>query len=132
MNRTKKLFLKLFICVIAMFSLLLTACGGNVEGTYKFKKLSYQEGGITIELEAGEKFMGMMTLSEDFAVLTLNANGSAVMTINAEGEETSTGTWTKAEEGKIVLTFDGESQIVACNGKKIEIEEEGRKLVLEK
>ena len=132
MNRTKRLFLQLFICVIAMFSLLLTACGGNVEGTYKFKKLSYQEGGITIELEAGEKFMGMMTLSEDFAVLTLNANGSAVMTINAEGEETSTGTWTKAEEGKIVLTFDGESQIVACNGKKIEIEEEAIKLVLEK
>ena len=132
MNRTKKLFLKLFICVIAMFSLLLTACGGNVEGTYKFKKLSYQEGGITIELEAGEKFMGIMTLSEDFAVLTLNANGSAVMSINAEGEETSTGTWTKAEEGKIVLTFDGESQTVACDGKKIEIEEDGIKLVLEK
>ena len=87
---------------------------------------------MSIELEAVEKFMGMITLSEDFAVLTLNADGSAVMTMNADGQETSTGTWTKADKGKIVLTFDGESQIVACNGKKIEIEEEGIKLVLEK
>ncbi len=132
MNRTKRLFLQLLICVIATFSLLLTACGGNVEGTYKFKKLSYQESGMTIELEAGEKFMGMITLSEDFAVLTLNADGSAVMTMKANGEETSTGTWTKAEDGKIVLDFTGEAQTVSCDGKKIEIETEGVKLVLEK
>ncbi|MDY6023475.1 MAG: hypothetical protein SPJ19_01530 [Candidatus Borkfalkiaceae bacterium] len=132
MNRTKRLFLLLFICVIATFSLLLTACGGKVEGTYKFKTLSYQEGGMTIELEAGEKFMGMITLTEDFAVLTLNADGSAVMTMKADGEETSIGTWTKAEKGKIVLTFDGESQTVACDGKKIEIETDGVKVVLKK
>ena len=132
MNRAKRLFLQLFVCVIAAFSLLLTACFGKVEGTYKFKKLSYQEGGIAIELEAGEKLMGMITLSEDFAVLTLNADGSAVMTMNADGEETSTGTWTKAEKGKIVLTFDGESQTVACDGKEIEFEAEGVKLVLKK
>ncbi len=132
MNRTKRLFLLLFICVIATFSLLLTACGGKVEGTYKFKTLSYQEGGMTIELEAGEKFMGMITLTEDFAVLTLNADGSAVMTMKADGEETSIGTWTKAEKGKIVLTFDGESQTVACDGKKIEIETDGVKAVLKK
>lgn len=132
MNRTKRLFLQLFICVIATFSLLLTACGGNEEGTYKFKKLSMQEGGVAIEMEVGEKFMGMITLSEDFAVLVLNADGSAVMSMNADVEESFTGTWTKAEEGKVVLTFDGETQIVTCDGKRIEIEADGIKLVLEK
>ena len=132
MNRTKRLFLQLLICIITTFSLLLTACGGNVEGTYKFKKLSYQESGVTIELEAGEKFMGMITLAEDFATITLNADGSAVMMMKADGEQTSTGTWTKAEDGKIVLTFDGEPQTVTCDGKKIEVETDGIKLVLEK
>ncbi len=134
MNRAKKLFLKLFICVIVTFSLSLTACGGNVEGTYKFKKLSYQEGGMAIEMEAGEKYMGMITLSEDFVVLTLNADGSAIMTMNTNGEETFTGTWTKAEEGKIVLTFYDQPKTVVCDGKRIEIEfdADGAKLVLEK
>lgn len=132
MYRVKRFFVRLFICVIVAFSLLLTACGGTVEGTYKFKKLSYQEGGIAIELKAGENLMGMITLSEDFFVLTLNADGSAVMTMRAVDEETSTGTWTKAEEGKIVLTFDGELQTVTCDGKKIEMEADGAKLLLEK
>jgi hypothetical protein len=111
----------------------LTACAGAVEGTYKFKKLTYQEGGMSIELEVGEKFMGMMTLSEDFAKITLNQDGTVVATIQAgEEAETSTGTWVKAETGKIALTFNGKTETCDCDGKTLSMEVNGMKLVLEK
>ena len=131
MNRAKKFFICLLISMVTCFSFLLVACGNNVEGTYKFKKLTYQEGGLTVELEAGEKFMGAITLSEDFIVITLNKDGSAVMSMQTEGEELSTGTWVKGEEGKIVLDF-GEAQTVACDGKTMDFEIDGVSLILEK
>jgi len=131
MNKTKKFFTYVLVCIIACFTMVLAACGG-VEGTYKFQKLTYTEGGMTIEMEAGEQFMGMITLSEDFVSLTLNADGSAVMTMKMDSEEVTTGTWTKAEDDKIVLTFGGEDQVVSCDGKTIEIEAEGMKFVLKK
>ncbi len=138
MNRTKKFLLRFLLCMFACFSLLLSGCviklGGTtkIEGTYKFKKLSYQQGGMTVELEAGEEFMGMMTLSEDYAVLTLNEDGSAEMTINANITQTLTGTWEKVESGEIALTFEGETEMATCDGKKIEMESDGMLLVLKK
>ena len=138
MIRTKKFLLRFVLCMFACFSLLLSGCvlqmGGasKIEGTYKFAKLSYQQGGMTIEVEAGEEFMGMMTLSEDYAILTLNEDGSAEMTMNAAVSQTVTGTWEKVEDGKIALTFEGDTETVTCNGKKIEMESDGMKLVLKK
>ena len=138
MTRTKKFLLRFVLCMFACFSLLLSGCvlrvGGTtkIEGTYKFQKLSYQQGGMTIELEAGEEFMGMMTLSEDYVVLALNEDGSAVMVINADTTQTFTGTWEKVESGEIALTFEGDTETATCNGKKIEFEMDGMKLVLKK
>lgn len=95
--------------------------------------MSYTENGMSIELEVGEKFMGMLTLNEDFAVLTLNADGTAVMTINSGSEnESSMGTWAKAESKTIALKFDDETTTCSCDGKKIEFEMDGIKLILEK
>ena len=133
MIRTRKLFFQLFICILSAFTLLLSGCGNKIEGTYKFKYMSYTENGMSIELEVGEKFMGMLTLNEDFAVLTLNADGTAVMTINSGSEnESSMGTWAKAESKTIALKFDDETTTCSCDGKKIEFEMDGIKLILEK
>ena len=133
MIRTRKLFFKLFICLLSIFAFAFAGCGNIVEGTYKFKYLSYTEKGVTIELEVGEDFMGILTLNEDFAVLTLNANGTAVMIIKADGEEEpSMGTWAKADSGTIALKFDDVTMTCPCDGKQIEFEVDNIKLILEK
>lgn len=138
MDRTKKFLLRFVLCMFTCFSLFLAGCvipfGGltKIEGTYKFQKMTYQQGGMTMELEAGEEFMGMLTLSEDFAVLTLNEDGSAEMTINAGVEQTVTGTWEKVENGQVAITLDGDTETVNCDGVTIQIEEEGMLLVLAK
>ena len=131
MKRTKR-----FFCTI-MFSLLLCICClfcgcAKVEGTYKFNKLSYTQGGVKIELEAGEEFMGMMTLSEDFATLTLDADGTATMIISAEEEQTLNGTWKKIDNSSIELTFEGEAQTCAYEDGTITVETEGVTLILQK
>lgn len=132
MNRTKKVFLLLLITMITCFSMLFAGCGTSVEGTYKFKKMSYQEGGVTVELEAGEEFMGMFTLSADFMSITLNKDGSAVMSANWGSEETSTGKWEKGGNNKITLEFDGEDLTASCDGTTMEFEIDGVKLTLKK
>ena len=138
MNRTKKVLLHFVLCMFTCFTLFLAGCtfqlGGlaQIEGAYKFQKMSYQQGGMTIELEAGEEFMGMLTLSADFAVLTLNEDGSASFTVNAGVEQTYTGSWEKVENGQIALTLDGETETINCDGKTIQIEEDGMLLLLVK
>ena len=131
MIRTKKLFSSIMLCILFCICCLFSGCS-KVEGTYKFNKLSYIEGGVQVELEAGEEFMGMMTLSEDFMTLTLNADGTATMIMKADGEETATGTWKKVDNSNITLTFDGEPQTCAFDGKTITISMDGTTIVLKK
>ena len=130
--RTKRILSRVFIGVFMCLCLLFTACG-KVEGTYKFKKLSYVESGVTVELVAGEKFMGAMTLTEDFMVITLEESGVVTMISSTESGTVATGTWMKMEEkDKISITIEGDSIICICDGKTLTFELEGVKMTLEK
>ena len=130
--------LKTLLCIILMGILtcclfLLCSCGATIAGTYKFDSLSYTEGGISMELKAGEQYMGMITLSEDIMTITLNEDGTLVITESMESVgETLTGTWTRVDEHTLELTIDGETQSVAWNNDTLTINEEGVKVYLKK
>ncbi|MBQ2740597.1 MAG: hypothetical protein IJF39_03125 [Clostridia bacterium] len=130
MTRTKRFFNAIAVGIIFCICCLFCGCA-KAEGTYKFSKMSYTENGILVELEAGEKFMGMMTLSEDFMVLTLNADGTATLKINSDGEETLTGTWKMVDSKNIELMF-GESQTCVFDGKTITLDMDGTTISLKK
>ena len=95
--RTKKFLSVLFISVFMCICFLFTGCA-KVEGTYKFKSMTYTENGMTVELVAGEKFMGAVTLSEDFMKITLEESGAATMVSSTNSGEVVTGTWEKTDE----------------------------------
>ena len=139
MNRTKKVLLHFVLCMFTCFTLFLAGCtfqlGGlvQIEGAYKFQKMSYQQGGMTIELEAGEKFMGMITFSEDYMTLTLNENGTAVMVMSdGESMETGNGTWTKIDNNTLQITIEGEPENVQWSGNTITMENDGATVILKK
>ena len=52
--------------------------------------MTMTQNGMEVTLQAGEQFMGMITLNEDFVTLTLNGDGSMSMTLAGE---TMSGTW---------------------------------------
>ena len=83
-------------------------------------------------MEAGEELMGMITLTEDFVVLTLNDDGTAIMTTKLGEETKQEGTWKKDENGKLALTFEDSTETVECDGKTILFEMGGVSMVLEK
>ena len=133
MKRTKKflgtILTAIFLCVCFMF----VGCSKKIEGTYKFKSMSYNEGGVSVEINVGEEFMGMVTLSEDFVKITLEESGVATVDMAmGEESETTTGSWKSVENGKVEITFDGEPQVCACDGKTLTIEIDGQKIVLQK
>lgn len=132
MKKAKYFLLTALAGVFMCLCFVLTACSSKIEGTYKFKSMSYTQGGVTVELKAGETFMGAITLSEDFMTLTLNEDGSVSATMNAGEIETSTGTWTKKEDGKIEITINGDAQICSCDGKTLVISMDGSTVTLAK
>ena len=131
MKRTRSVFGAIIASICLCFCFLFSGCGSKIEGTYKFQSMTYQEGGVSVELKVGEEFMGMMTLSEDFMVVTLSEDGVATAELSA-GESTSTGTWEKTENGKLEITFEGDAQICECDGKTLTINIEGSQVVLAK
>lgn len=121
MNKTKKFFSYVLVCIIACLTMMLTACGG-VEGTYRLHKLTYTESGMMIEEESGEEILVQGDTAKDLMVLTLNDNGSAVMItrIDIDVEEVMVGTWVNTGVGGIILTFDELELTASCNGMTIE------------
>ena len=118
MKRLKAALLAVLVAVLGLICL--TACGAK-EGVYKFSYMKMTQGAMTIEIKAGESYMGM-TLSEDFMVLELKEDGTATMSVDGMGTtETVNGTWTeKAEDkNKVDLTFEGETMTFECNGKTL-------------
>ena len=98
----------------------------------KFESFTINQGGVNIELEVGQKYNNMITLTEDFMTLTLNEDGTVEFTTNSGAHQNMTGSWNKNDDGKLELTLEGETQTVDCNGKKITLEIEGMTLVLVK
>ena len=118
MKNTKRFLLAVFSAIVLCLTFVFaTACATKVEGTYKFSKMSYVQSGVSVEIKAGEQFMGFMTLNEDFMQMTLNEDGTIV--IVAAEEEAETGTWVK--EGNTLKITDklGEVTEATCDGKTI-------------
>lgn len=107
----------------------LAACGSGVEGTYKFYSMTVE--GQT--LKAGESYMGVINLSEEFFVLELKGDGTCVMK-TAMADETVEGTWKQdgEDENKIVVTSEDEAVTFTKNGNELSFDLEGNKIVLKK
>lgn len=135
MVRTKKFISGILMGLLCCLCFLFVGCfDKEIEGTYKFKSMTWTEGNIEMEIKAGEKVNGMI-ISKDYMMVTLNKDGSVVFVSSStasETAETETGTWVKAEKGKIAITFDGETQLCECDGKKLVFEEDGAKVILKK
>lgn len=121
------------VIVTALLCVLISACSNaSFVGTWKFSSMNMSGNGVSIEMKAGEDYMGV-TITEDYVILTVNEDNTFTMT--TAGEEVS-GTW-KEEGGKYVLTIDGEEdQTATVSGNELTMEstEEGMsvKMVLKK
>lgn len=107
----------------------LTACSTNVAGTYKFYSMTVKGAGIQMDLKVGDKFMDVITLTEDYMVITLNDDNTATMKV--AGATTASGTWEK-DGGKYYLVIAGEKQEFKVSGNKLTIKEDGNEVVLKK
>ena len=133
MKKLKTFLLTILIGAFTCCMFLFGACGASIAGTYKFESLTYTEGGVSMELKAGEKFMGAITLSEEIMTITLNEDGTATVTEAMEEEsETETGTWKKVDEHTIELTIDDETQSLAWNEDTLTLNVDGIKMNLKK
>lgn len=128
----KKLVGKIVLSVMLflMSVMLLTGCGGQVEGTYKFDSMTYVDNGMTVTVEAGENYMNMITLTEDYITITLDEDGLATLIMS--GESPIDGSWKQKDGDKIELIFGGGAQVCDCNGKTLTIEIDGSEITLKK
>lgn len=110
--------------------MMLTGCS-NPAGTYKFQSMLADVGGIQAELVVGEKYLGTITLTEEFMVLTLEKDGTAALSaLSSLGS--STGTWKKTGKNEITLTLDGEAIAMNMDGDLLIFQEEMGKITLKK
>ena len=129
MKKTKALLLTILSCLIACCLFLFAGCK-KTEGTYKFNQMSYTEQGMSVDLKVGEKFMNMITLTEDYITITLNEDGTVSMT--TAGELPVTGSWAENGKDKINLTFNSETITCDCDGKTLIMASEGVIITLRK
>ena len=134
MKAIKKISILVLICLCSV--LMLTGCS-KVEGTYKFASMTADYGGVQINVQAGEEFMGFMTFTEDYMVLTLEKDGKATLSAMGGGLGEALdleGTWEKDGKDKIILTFENEPLTVTLEKNTIIIDSEdfGGKITLKK
>jgi hypothetical protein len=101
-----------------------------VEGTYKFKSISYQENGNTVELQIGDKYTDGTLLSEDFLVLTLAKGGIAYLFM--EDNQAVVGTWNILCHNNIDVTFNRETVIFKKDKTSLSGEIDGKNILLKK
>ncbi len=127
----KKLLLTALTCILVACCSLMVACGSSVEGTYKFDNLSYSQGGVTINAQAGEEFMGM-TVSENFYVIELKKDGVCTISMTMGNDsESFDGTWEK-DGDTIKLTADGTTVNATLDGDSLTFESNGMKITCKK
>ncbi len=122
------------VVTTVLMCVLLTACSGSIVGTYKFSSMSMTLPGMEMNYKAGEEYNGM-TLTEDAIILEVKEDNTFTLTANMGGMPSANGTW-KEEDGKYILTMEGEDQPVTLNGKELtmDMSQEGMsmKIVLKK
>ena len=116
--------------VFLTLCLCMAACSTGITGTYKFSSMSMQQGGMSVEVKAGEAFMGV-TITEDAYTLTVNEDNTWTMKVNMGEEMTESGTC-EEKDGKYLFTNDGETMEVSLDGSTLTFEQEGMKIVLKK
>lgn len=118
-------FVALVVCVCC-----LAACGGSVEGKYKFYSITIGEK----TYKAGDEIdLGItsMKIGKDFMELELKSDGTCSMkssmssTVAGEEAEAEVGTWKKDENdaNKIIVTVAGENTEFKKDGNKLVVEE---------
>lgn len=81
MKRLKTVLCAVLVAVLGLICL--TACGKT--GTYKFSYMKMTQGATSIEIRAGESYMGLI-LSEEAFVMELREDGTASMSMDMFGE----------------------------------------------
>ena len=121
-----------FVSVIAIVAIcaFMSACATGFTGTYKFSKMSMSQGGMSIEIKAGESYMGV-TVNEDAYTLEIKEDNTFVLKANMGDEFTEEGTW-EERDGKYYLSADGEEVEVTLSGNVLTFEMDGVKLELKK
>ena len=107
----KKLLTIMVVALLAVCYFGLVACGGGVEGTYKFKSMTYE--GQTYNIGDVAPW-GDDVLTADSNTFELKKDGTAVATSNVAGQvETQNGTWT--QDGNTItvsITVEDQTQTV--------------------
>ena len=130
MKRLKTVLCAVLVAVLGLICL--TACGKT--GTYKFSYMKMTQGATSIEIRAGESYMGL-TLSEEAFVMDLREDGTASISMDMFGETLSEeGTWTENAEdkSKVDITFNGETVTAECSGSAILFSMDGMEFELKK
>ena len=127
-----KKFIAAFVSLVAIVAVcaVMSACSAGFAGTYKFSKMSVVQGGVSVEIKAGENYLGV-TVSEDAYTLEIKEDNTFVMTVNMGTEAKQEGTW-EQKDGKYYLVAEGESIEVPFDGKTIIFEMDGVKVELTK
>lgn len=105
-------------------------------GTYKFDSIHTEEDGVSKTINKGENYyLGFyaIELTEDYAALTLNKDGTFQFTASLFGgtEETFfSGTWSRDMDKIILSCTNGEEKIYVTNKNRIILNEDGVELVL--
>ena len=132
---------KVISAIVTAFTVLtmcicLAACAKSVEGTYKFSSMSMQNGSVSVEIKAGESYMGI-TVDSDAYVLTMKNDNTWTMEVKLGSSMTQSGTW-EEKDGKYLLsvTSEGaaESDVIEAtlSGSTLTFEQDGMKLTLKK
>ena len=93
MRKFKTALLSVLAFVLGLFCL--ASCGEkensgevNYAGTYKFESMVVTSEGATVTLKVGETYMGMISLSADFMVVELKADGTPLFLLAGHGQRT--------------------------------------------
>ena len=113
-----------------MLCVCMTACSTGIVGTYKFESMSMVSGGLSVEIKAGQEYMGV-TVSEDAYKLEVKGDNTFVLSINMGTEANVEGTW-EEKDGKYYFTAEGEEIEVTLDGSKVIFEQDGAKITLKK
>ncbi len=116
--------------VFAVLLVCMAACSTGITGTYKFSSMSMNQGGLSVEVKAGEEFMGV-TITEEAYSLTVNEDNTWTMKVNVGEEFTQSGTW-EEKDGKYLFSAEGKSMEVTLSGNTLTFEQDGAKIVLKK
>ncbi len=116
--------------VFAVLLVCMAACSTGITGTYKFSSMSMNQGGLSLEVKAGEEFMGV-TITEEAYSLTVNKDNTWTMKVNVGEEFTQSGTW-EEKDGKYLFSAEGKSMEVTLSGNTLTFEQDGAKIVLKK